>query len=51
MNLLRYHVALIMWKMEEKGIPVGNASFPMERYTSEQKKKIMAELVAAGLEC
>ncbi|MBQ7309502.1 MAG: dihydrodipicolinate synthase family protein [Clostridia bacterium] len=37
--------------LEEKGIPVGNASFPMERYTSEQKKKIMAELVAAGLEC
>lgn len=35
--------------LEEKGIPVGNASFPMERYTSEQKKKIMAELVAAGL--
>lgn len=37
--------------LEEKGIPVGNASFPMERYTPEQRKKIMAELVAAGLEC
>lgn len=35
--------------LEEKGIPVGNASFPMVKYTAEQRKKIISELTEAGL--
>lgn len=36
--------------MEEKGIDVGNASFPMTVYTLDQRKQIIAELIEAGLE-
>ncbi len=36
--------------LEEKGIEVGNASFPMTTYTAEQRKQIMNELIEAGLE-
>lgn len=36
--------------LEECGIEVGNASFPMTTYTAEQRKQIMKELVGAGLE-
>ena len=36
--------------MEEKGINVGNASFPMTVYTPDQRKQIIAVLIEAGLE-
>ena len=36
--------------LEECGIEVGNASFPMTTYTAEQRKQIMKELFEAGLE-
>ncbi len=35
--------------LEELGIEVGNASFPMTTYTEEQRKQIMKELLEAGL--
>ena len=36
--------------LEMMGFEVGNATFPMKRFTLEQKKQIMAELQAAGFE-
>ena len=36
--------------LEEMGFAVGNAAFPMKRYTAEEKAKIIAEFKAAGLE-
>ena len=35
--------------LEEKGIEVGNASFPMTTYTAEQRKQILRDLTEAGL--
>ena len=35
--------------LEERGIDVGNASFPMVKYTPEQRKQILADLTEAGL--
>ena len=35
--------------LEERGIEVGNASFPMVKYTAEQRKQILADLTEAGL--
>ena len=35
--------------LEERGIDVGYASFPMVKYTSEQRKQILADLTEAGL--
>ena len=35
--------------LEEKGIEVGNASFPMTTYTVEQRKQILRDLAEAGL--
>ena len=34
--------------LEERGFEVGNASFPMVKYTSEQRKQIMKDLTEAG---
>lgn len=34
--------------LEERGYAVGNASFPMVKYTSEQRKQIMKDLIEAG---
>ena len=34
--------------LEERGYAVGNASFPMVKYTSEQRKQIMKDLTEAG---
>ncbi len=34
--------------LEERGFEVGNASFPMVKYTAEQRKQIMADLTEAG---
>lgn len=36
--------------VEAMGYDVGNAAFPMKRYTNEQKAQIVAEFKAAGLE-
>jgi hypothetical protein len=36
--------------LEAMGFAVGNAAFPMKRYTAEQKAEIVARLRAAGLE-
>lgn len=36
--------------MEAMGFDVGNATFPMKRYTAEQKAKIVADFKEAGLE-
>ena len=36
--------------MEAMGYEVGNAAFPMKRYTDEQKAQIVAEFKDAGLE-
>lgn len=48
--ILRYSVIPVCkLVLEEKGIPVGNASFPMARYTADERKKIIAELMEAGL--
>ena len=47
--MLRYSV-IPVFKMilEEMGIEVGNASFPMTRYTREEREKIKRELVDVG---
>ena len=34
--------------LEERGFEVGNASFPMVKYTPEQRKQIMKDLTEAG---
>jgi hypothetical protein len=34
--------------LEEMGIEVGHASFPMTRYSKEERAVIKAELLAAG---
>ena len=36
--------------LEAMGFAVGNAAFPMKRYTAEQKAEIIARMRAAGLE-
>ena len=36
--------------VEAQGFPVGNATFPMKRYTDAEKQEIVAKLRAAGLE-
>ena len=36
--------------MEAKGFAVGNAAFPMKRYSGEEKAELVAHLRAAGLE-
>lgn len=36
--------------LEDMGFEVGNAAFPMKRYTAEDKKKIIADVKSAGLE-
>lgn len=47
--MLRYSVIPVCKMiLEEAGIDVGNASFPMIRYTDAQRKQIMAELFEAG---
>ena len=35
--------------MEAKGYAVGNATFPMTRFTNEEKRKIVNEAIAAGV--
>lgn len=35
--------------LEKMGFKVGNATFPMKRYTEEEKEKIFSEVVKAGL--
>ena len=47
--MLRYSVIPVCKMiLEEMGIEVGNASFPMTRYTREEREKIKSELVDAG---
>ncbi len=47
--MLRYSVIPVCKMiLEEAGIDVGNASFPMIRYTDAQRKQIMAELFEVG---
>ena len=36
--------------LEKMGYEVGNASFPMKRYTEEEKKAMIAKYKEAGLE-
>ncbi len=36
--------------LEHMGFDVGDAHFPMKTYTAEEKKKIVAEMIAAGFE-
>ena len=48
--MLRYSVIPVCKMiLEEMGIEVGNASFPMTRYTKEEREKIKSELIEAGL--
>lgn len=35
--------------LEKQGYAVGNCAFPTKRYTSEQKEKIIADFISAGL--
>ena len=47
--MLRYSVIPVCKMiLEEMGIEVGNASFPMTRYTKEEREKIKSELISAG---
>lgn len=36
--------------LEEMGFAVGNSTFPMKRYSQEEKKKIVSDMKKAGLE-
>lgn len=48
--LLKYEVIPgVKAVLEHKGYAVGNAAFPMKRYSKEQKEQMIAELVTAGL--
>jgi dihydrodipicolinate synthase/N-acetylneuraminate lyase len=47
--MLRYSVIPVCKLiLEEMGIEVGNASFPMTRYTGEERARICRELAEAG---
>ncbi len=47
--MLRYSVIPVCKMiLEEMGIEVGHASFPMTRYSREEREKIKAELIQAG---
>ena len=47
--MLRYSVIPVCKMiLEEMGIEVGNASFPMTRYTREEREKIKNDLISAG---
>lgn len=47
--MLRYSVIPVCKMiLEEMGIEVGNASFPMTRYAKEEREKIKGELIQAG---
>ncbi len=49
--MLRYSVIPVCKMiLEEIGIEVGGASFPMERYTGEKRARIKRELIEAGLD-
>ena len=48
--LLRYKtIPATKGALEAMGYPVGNAVFPMKRYTDAEKQQILADLKAAGL--
>ena len=48
--LLKYHtLPATKVVLEKMGYAVGNPSFPMKRYTEQQKEQIYADLLAAGL--
>jgi len=36
--------------LEKMGFAVGNATFPMKRYSEEEKARIVADMKKAGLE-
>ena len=47
--ILKYSVIpVVKAVLEERGIEVGNASFPMVKYTAEQRKQIIADMTQAG---
>ena len=47
--ILKYSVIpVVKMVLEERGIEVGNASFPMVRYDAAQRKQILADLKEAG---
>ena len=47
--ILKYSVIpVVKMVLEERGIEVGNASFPMVNYNSEQRKQILSDLKEAG---
>ena len=47
--ILKYSVIpVVKAVLEERGIEVGNASFPMVKYTPEQRKQIIADMTEAG---
>ena len=49
--LLRYPVIpACKVVLEKQGFAVGNASFPLKRFTAEEKEKLIAEMRSAGLE-
>jgi len=50
-TLLRYHgISATKAALECMGFPVGNAAFPLPRYTQAQKDQIFADFLASGLE-
>jgi len=47
--ILKYSVIpVVKLVLEERGIEVGNASFPMVKYTDKQRKQILSDLTKAG---
>ncbi len=47
--ILKYSVIpVVKAVLEERGFAVGNASFPMVKYTAEQRKQIIGDLTEAG---
>ena len=47
--ILKYSVIpVVKMVLEERGLAVGDASFPMVSYTGKQRKQILSDLKAAG---
>ena len=49
--MLKYKtIPVVKLILEEMGFAVGNAAFPMKRYTADEKKTIITAMKNAGLD-